>query len=261
MRFALPALLIAFASTSALAEDASFTLGSGITYSSGKYGTGTVTRITSIPFSARYDLDRWTFKASIPYLFISGGTSVIPGVGQVANTNPRGRGGRRGVTEATTSGLGDLVTAATYNAYYSDASQFGIDVTGKVKWGTANADEGLGTGANDYSLQVDLDKSFDNTTVFGGIGRSKLGSTEFIHLEDVWFANAGASFRLDRTDSLGLSLDARQRVSPTAYPVRELTGFWSHRVDAHWRAQTYVLKGLAKGSPDWGAGITAGYTF
>lgn len=260
MRSTFAALVIAFASTSSFAQDTSLTLGSGIGFTSGKYGTGTTTRITSIPFSARYETERWAFKASIPYLFVSGGTSVIPGVGQVANSNPRGRGGRR-AAEATTHGLGDLVTSATYSAWYDEDAELGIDVTGKVKWATANADEGLGTGANDYSLQVDVDKTFDNVTVFGGVGRSELGSTEFIHLDSVWYANAGASYRLDRDDNIGLSLDARQRVSPTAFPVRELTAFWSHRIDAHWRAQTYFLKGLAKGSPDWGGGFTAGYTF
>src|SRR3954464_14621198 len=110
----------------AFAEDATLSLGTGLTYTSGDYGASTTTKILSIPFTARYDLDRWTFKATIPYLRISGGSSVIPGLGTVPNSNPRGRGrgnaGGGATTTTTTadssaSGWGDLVTSVTYNAY------------------------------------------------------------------------------------------------------------------------------------------------
>src|SRR3954469_25571649 len=103
----------------AFAEDGTFSLGTGLTYTSGDYGTSTTTKILSIPFTARYDLDRWTFKATIPYLRISGGWGVIPGLGKGPNKNPRGRGrGPSGTTTTTTtaadstaSGWGDLVTS------------------------------------------------------------------------------------------------------------------------------------------------------
>src|SRR3954469_16788575 len=97
----------------AFAEDGTFSLGTGLTYTSGDYGTSTTTKILSIPFTARYDRDRWTLKATLPYLRITGGSSVIPGVGTVPNSNPRGRGrGASGAaattttTESTASGWG-----------------------------------------------------------------------------------------------------------------------------------------------------------
>jgi hypothetical protein len=250
------------------AADGTFSVGAGIGYTSGDYGTSTTTKILSIPFTARYDIDRWTFKATLPWLNISGGTGVIPGVGTVPNSNPRGRG--RGVSSTGTtttsgtgsaSGWGDLVTAATYNAYYDKASGFGIDLTGKVKWGTADADKGLGTGENDYGGQVDLFKTFDRTTLFGGVGYTNMGSSSFIPLRNVWNLNLGGSQKMSDLDTLGVAYDYRQAVSSTSSELSEITGFWSRRIDRNWKMQTYLLKGLANGSPDWGAGISAAYAF
>ena len=271
-KFAAPlAAVLAGASFAALAEDGSFSLGTGLTYTSGDYGTSTTTKILSIPFTARYDLDRWTFKATIPYLRITGGSSVIPGLGTVPNSNPRGRGrGNAGAgttatatsTDSTASGWGDLVTSVTYNAYYDQASKLGVDLTGKAKWGTADRDQGLGTGENDYGAQADVFKTFDRTTVFGGLGYTRLGSSNFIQLNShVWNATAGFTYKLNDRDSAGLAYDVREKASATSSELSELTAFWSRKLDRNWKMQVFGLKGFANGSPDWGAGISAAYAF
>ncbi len=246
----------------AFAEDGAFSLGTGLTYTSGDYGTSTTTKILSIPFTARYDNDRWTLKATLPYLRITGDSNAIPGLGTVPNTNPRGRGRGNATTDSTASGLGDLVTSVTYKAYYDQASKFGVDVTGKAKWGTANRDEGLGTGENDYGAQVDVFKTFDRTTVFGGLGYTKLGSSDFIQLKShVWNATAGFTYKLDDRDSAGLAYDYRQAASSTSSQMSELTAFWSRKLDRNWKMQTFLLKGFENGSPNWGAGASAAYAF
>jgi hypothetical protein len=151
--------------------------------------------------------------------------------------------------------------APRYNAYYNAASKTGVDLTGKVKFGTADADKGLGTGETDYGILAEAYKTFDRTTVFAGLGYTILGSSEFIQLNDVFNVLAGVSYKLDERSSVGLSLDARERTSVTSFAQRELTAFWSYRIDRAWKAQAYVLKGLADGSPDWGAGVSAAYAF
>jgi hypothetical protein len=264
----LAACVLLSGSAAAFAEDGTFSLGTGLAYTSGDYGTSTTTKIMSIPFTARYDLDRWTLKAAIPYLRISGGSSVIPGLGTVPNSNPRGRGrGGSGITattttESTASGWGDLVTSVTYNAYYDQASRLGVDVTGKAKWGTADRDQGLGTGENDYGAQVDAFKTFDRTTVFGGVGYTKLGSSSFVPLNShVWNGTAGLTYKLNDRDSAGLAYDAREKASSSSSELSEVTAFWSRKIDRNWKMQVFGLKGFANGSPDWGAGISAAYAF
>lgn len=271
------ALLYAAGTTLALAAQpehllglgpGTFSLGAGYDYSTGSYGTSTTTDITALLFTGRYDTNLWTLKLSVPYLWVSGGTTVVPGIGSVSNTNPRGRGrGPRTVTttaattEASASGLGDVVTAATYHAYYNQSSVLGVDLTGKIKFGTADANKGLGTGENDYSFNVDAFKGLGAYILFGGVGYSILGSSQYIHLNNVWNANVGASYKLDQANHLGLIYFAQEKPSSTGYAQSDLTAFFTHRIDRSWKAQAYVLNGFADGSPDWAVGANAAYAF
>ncbi len=233
------------------AQDGELSLGAGLHHSSGDYGTGTTTRITSLAATARYETGPWVYKATVPYLRVTGDGGVIPGVGNV-------RGGSR--TDAA-SGLGDIVLGATYAAYYDKASTLGVELTGKVKLATADEGKGLGTGEHDFVFLVDLYRTFDRVTGFGGIGYHILGDAPGLPLDNVWSATLGASYKLDERDSAGLMLEGRQRVAPGASPQRELTGFFTRKLDRFWKAQAYALIGLANGSPDWGLGLSAARPF
>jgi hypothetical protein len=248
-------LFAACAQPAAAADDGTLRIGSGLDYSSGKYGGSEKTTILAIPVSARYDRDRWTLKASIPWLEIKGSGRVIPDIGAVDPNATTTAPGTR------SSGWGDLVTSVVYNAYYDPASKLGLDVTAKVKWAVADVNKGLSTGENDYTALVDLYKTIDRLTLFGGVGYANLGSSDTFQLRNVWSLNLGGSYKLDDRDSAGLSFDARQRVAATAFPQRELTAFWLHKFEKNWRTQLYLLKGLANGSPDWGGGLSVGYSF
>ncbi len=241
------------------AGDGELSLGAGLTYSTGTYGTSTETKILSIPLTGRYDQGPWVFKLTVPLLRVTGASDVIPGLGRVNNSNSRGRG-RGGVSESV-SGPGDTIASATYNTYYDSASKLGLDLTARLKLPTGDADRGLGTGSTDESFQADLYKTYDRVTLFGDLGYTFFGHSEFIQLQNALNYGAGASYKLDATDSVGLSLDGRQRVTPGGPPQRELTAFWNRRIDKLRRMQAYFLIGLENGSPDWGMGVSAAYVF
>jgi hypothetical protein len=249
--FAFAGCLLGSASAALAAEPQRLTLGAGVHYSEGDYATSTSTEITSLALSARYDLGRWTFRGTLPWLEVSGSGAVVPGVGQV-------RGGAAG--RSTASGFGDAVVSASYSAFYYPAAQAGIDFTGRIKLGTAD-DERLGTAETDYGFQADAYKTFGALTVFGGLGYTFFGSSSAFRLDDVFNATLGASYRIDPRDSVGLIYDEREAVSSAASELSELMLFWSRQLDRAWKAQVYFLVGLADGSPDWGAGLSAAYSF
>lgn len=246
--FALAAAVIA----PAHGADSELRAGVGADYSTGNYGQSTSTEILSIPFMARYETDRWTLKISAPYLRVTGPGNVIPGVGRHDN----GKSPPRAAGTSTESGLGDTVGSATYTAYYDDATKRGLDLTGKLKLPTADADRGLGTGSTDESLQVDVYQTQGPFTVFADIGYTFFGHSDVVQLENAPYYGLGFSQKLDAANSLGMSFDGRQRVTPGGAPRRELTAFWNRRMDRAMRLQAYVLKGFADGSPDWGIGAS-----
>ena len=264
MRPAIALIALCLAPT-ALAAEGEFSLGTGLNYTSGTYGGSTSTKILTIPFNARYDNGPWTFKATLPYLHITGVRAVYPGVGRVDNgtlDNLLGVPRNRSQTEThTASGMGDATVAATYTLYSGGANRSGIGLTGKLKFATGDEKQGLGTGSNDASVQVEGFQQVDRNTLFGAIGYTMFGDSPITQFENVGNFGLGAMHRTDGGDLIGLAFDARQAGSPAPAPLRELTGFWTHKVDRNWRTQAYVLKGFARGSPDWGAGLSAAYVF
>jgi len=231
----------------AQAQEGPLTLGAGLHYSSGDYGSTTTTRITTLAATGRYESGAWVYRATVPYLQVKGDTNVIPGVGPVGGTATR---------SDTASGLGDIVLSATYAAYYDKATTLGLDLTAKLKLATADESKGLGTGEHDVAFLLDLYRTFERITGFGGIGYHVLGDSPSLPLENAWSANLGASYKLDERDSAGAMLEGRQRVVAGGSRQRELVGFFARKLDRLWKAQAYALIGLADGSPDWGAGLS-----
>lgn len=253
------------------AEDASrVDLGVGADFSSGDYGTGIDTDIWSVPASLGYGQGPLSFKLTVPYVRVDGASNVIPVVGSLINLNPLGRG--RGLqipppppqeepTSGEASGLGDILLAGTYQLYANADTGFGLDLTGKVKFGTADEDEGLGTGEEDYSVLLDTYKQTGDWTVFGGIGYTFFGDSKFIQLRNAWSGNAGTAYRLANGDSLGVIYDYRERISQVGEQRSEATAYYSLKVSEAARLQSYVLAGFSDGSPDWGAGVALKYGF
>lgn len=238
----------------ALAADGTWSVGSGVHYSRGDYGGPTETRILSVPLNLRYDAEPWILKLTVPYLKIRGSSTVVPDVGRVDRNVRAG-------TESNAAGLGDSTVSATYAAYYSAASRTGVDLTGKLKLATGDENEGLGTGSNDVSAQIDVYRALERFTVFGSFGYTMFGASPIIDLKNVFYGSLGLSRRLSETNSAGVELDLRQGASPAPAAQRELMGFITHRIDRAWRGQAYVFKGFADGSPDVGAGVSAAYSF
>ncbi|MBB5016350.1 transporter [Rehaibacterium terrae] len=244
-------------------------VGAGLNYSTGDYGSDTTTEIFSVPITARLDSGNWSFRASLPWLRVSGDPNVLPGVGLVPNLNPVGRGrlpviggpppaGQDTPERGTASGIGDLTLAATWSMPTGTA--LGVDFSVNAKIATADEDKGLGTGANDYGVAVDLYRDFDGTLLFGGLGYTRLGSSRFIDVDDVLGGNLGIGRRIG-SGQLGLMYDYREAASSGFDARRDLMAFFNAPAGAAGKLQVYLSKGLSDGSPDWGAGLSLTRSF
>ena len=252
----------------ALSAEGELSLGSGVNYTSGTYGDSASTHILTIPFTARYERDAWTLRASVPYLRITGPGNVIPGFGPIRTVSAVGNsvglpllGGSTGSPASkTVSGLGDATVAATY-MFYAAEKTAGLGLTGRLKFATGDETRALGTGSTDRGLQLEGFRRFERNTLFGVAGYTFFGDSPLAEFHNVANFGLGASHRTDTDDVFGVTFDARQAGSPAPSSLRELSGFWTHSIDRNWRMQLYALKGFATGSPDWGAGLNAAYAF
>ncbi|MGH2434061.1 MAG: hypothetical protein ACOKSU_21225 [Pseudomonas sp.] len=249
MRPMLPLFTSLLASISASAMADTFTLASGLDYSSGDYGTGTTSEIWYVPVVAKYETGPMTYKVTVPWLRITN-----PEVGPDGDPLP---GGCRDVE----SGLGDTVTSAAYALLDGSAGGVLLDLIGKVKFPTADEDQCLGTGEYDYTGQVDIAKAFGPVTGFATLGWKKYGDPPGSEFDDPVFASLGFALPVARGTTAGASYDWRQKVVSTGSQIKELTLFVTHKLSAQWKVQLYAVKGFSDASPDAEGGLMLFHAF
>jgi hypothetical protein len=237
----------------AVAEDV-FRLSTGFDFSSGRYGGTDVTDILYIPVIGKYESGDLTLKLTVPYIRITGPGGIRYDLGQLGQP-------LASTTRTTSSGLGDIVTSADYNFYSVDSLD--LDVVGKVKFGTADANKGLGTGKNDFSAQIDgYYYTLDETTLFATVGYRFYGSpVANVTLNDILYGEIGANRKMDNKASAGAMLYMAQ--SPSIYSANQLeaTVYISNKISHGTIVQVNASMGLASGSPDYGLGAMVTNTF
>ncbi len=230
----------------AQADDGKLGVNVGLDYSSGKYGSPSRTETWALPLSLKYRTDTWSLRASTAWLRVKGNGNVTP-EGDPLNA-PR--------AASTSEGWGDIVTTATYNLLDERTTWVGLDISGKIKFGTASAAKSLGTGKNDYTLQTEFFKPLKNQwTPFMSVGYKWKGDPQSIEYRDVWLGSVGADHRMSPTLSFGGSYDWQQAVTATSAPIREAMLYLNFRLNAASRLNLYAVGGFSNASPDWGSGL------
>lgn len=228
-------------------------LGVGFDYSRGDYGFPQSTEVFSIPLNLSLDKDRWAFKATLPFITIKGPASVVTGTGAASGAPAR-------PTTKSESGVGDAMLSATYHAR-PVPGELNVDFTGRVKFGTADEDKGLGTGETDYYGQIDLYQNFGTITPFGTVGYRVLGTNATFQLKDGMYASAGAAFRVSPKTVVGAAYDWRSRIIEGAQNGTDAIAFVSTNPNDRWNVLGYLLTGFNDASPDYGVGGLATYKF
>lgn len=226
------------------------TVSLGADYSSGKYGGSESTEILYIPMILKYETGPWIGKLTIPYIRITGPGDVVPDLGRVGTFTR---------TRQTEQGLGDI-TASLTRAVYSDQRVL-LDATGKIKFATADEDKFLGTGENDYAAHLDAYFLHGRLTPLATLGYKVLGDPPGRKLDNVIYASAGFTYKVDPKISAGMIYDYRERSTPTNTARRELMVFATHKLQPDWSLQTYAVRGFSDDSADWGVGVIVGHAY
>jgi hypothetical protein len=254
LRLSLTAAVLSAATSAAVAADGLTTLSTGVDYTTGKYGLSDSTDILYVPFTGKYEIGPWTAKLVVPWIHITGPANVVGAPGDTVVVG--GNTGRR-----TESGLGDVVASTFYNVLNERSSPFGLDLGGKIKFGTADENRGLGTGKNDYSVQADAFKPIGALTPFGSLGYRWYGDPAGINFKNVFYWSVGTSYKLSQPTSVGVAYDFRPAIVDNGNHVSEATFFVSQKLSQDWKVQMYGVKGFSTGSPEWGLGAVLAYSY
>lgn len=223
-------------------------ISTGMDFSTGKYGAEESTDMLYIPLIFKYGTDKWSSGLTIPYISLESSGDVVIG--------PDGRPVPIPGGDATSeSGLGDITGSFTWFAYPGNETLPIVDVTGRIKFPTANEDKGLGTGELDWALETDLIKPLQNHSLFFTLGYKIFGDTDEVKINNVFYGSIGDAYRINKSTSLGAFYDIREATSDFTEGMNELTGYVSHRLTPKWKIMGYLVKGFSDGSPDVGAGF------
>jgi hypothetical protein len=233
------------------AGDGGFSLTFGGEYTTGDYGTPRDTDIWYFPVTFAYESDRASLGLTVSFVSVDGPGDVVPMNGGGGGI----RSGRGTGSDRRETGFGDLLLKGSINLVMEDRYSPRIDLTGKAKLGTADRDDNLGTGEDDFSVQADVERNFNSNQLFGSLGYKVLGDPPGVNYDNVLFGSLGAAHRFSDAASAGLALGAQEAVLPGAKSQLELMMFMSARADAKRKLTGYVLRGLRDGSPDWGVGV------
>lgn len=271
-----------------------FTFNVGTDYTSGKYGGTDRTNVFSIPVNAKFTTGPVALRVSVPWLRVSGTGVVVPnglgGIGDDGGVSSGGGGGSVGAfgcaadnrggarkaeddgpcaattSAATTSaarkterGLGDIVAAIIYTPIQSGGTI--VDITGKIKFPTANEKKALGSGKTDYALQVEGEQAIGKNFINGGIGYKWLGDPAGINLRNVVYGVVGGGYKPTAETTVGVAYDFAQAARSGGKAPQEVSLYASQRLTKNVKLNGSIFAGLSDGSPDWGAGVSLGYNF
>jgi len=226
-------------------------------YTSGKYGSDVTTEIEYIPVTIQRIKGAWSTSLTVPYISITGNGTTIPGTGPVVQSGSSGNGFYGPVSSSktvTNAGLGDIIASVGYAMGNSNGAFY--ELIGKVKFATADNAKGLGSGENDFSLQLDGFFGKSKNRPFFTLGYIVTGdSTQFAY-NDVFFGTLGMMFKKDRTSDVGLAYDYRQASIDGTDDQHKVSAFITTKHSKLWISTLSGLIGLTDSSPDFGISLT-----
>lgn len=243
------------------------TLSLGGFYSQGDYGADSDTHVTYVPLSWEHSRSPWRFSVTMPWLRISGPGNVLVNTGGVSRPGQPDLPDPAAPETVRDSGPGDVVLKAAWELPARSTDGPFVDLVAEIKLPTADETRGLGTGATDTGLQVDLYQRMGQSTLFGSLGHRWRGSSEFFAgLQDTWWLSLGFSRpwlqeSIPGEWSWGVIYDYRQPASRLSVETSEVLPYLNWSPGGQWTVMAYVLRGFTRDSADQAAGFQVSWSW
>jgi len=243
---------ISVSNASVAAETTAITLGVQPSYFQGDYGTGNTVKMVYVPVFLKYRLGNATFKATIPYIFVSSGDVLVSGGTVVGKSS----------TSGTRNGLGDIWLEGQYKFKTGDGLVPDIQPYAKIKVPTASHSKGLGTGKTDYEVGSTLQWKA-GTTLFPFLkgGYRIVGKRAELNLRNVATYEGGITAAVTPHNYLTAMYSGHQSLQRGFASTSDAIVAWDYTGLQDVDFQLYGDKGLSTGSADFGVGFAASIRF
>ncbi len=274
----LPVLLVALSLLTlpawASAAGPSYSIGLGLEFASGDYGTGIGTDSVFMPFTAAVNpTDRLDFTLEIPFVYQSTSAVVAGQFMGMQSTSTvtqsamaaMGPGPRTTASAGTIGnsqyGLGDMKLKAGYVLFTEEEHLPAIRPNLYVKIPTADKNKFLGTGAFDGGFAVELSKWYGDWLADGEMGYAIQGKSSVLAVKNYFYYDAGVGYQLtERLRPIFLVKGSTSTVEGGA-ALLEARLRLKYQVTKHTGVDGYLAKGITTASPDYGMGLAVFYEF
>ena len=259
----------------------------GLEYASGNYGTDSRIQSYYLPLIATWSpSERFDFGVELPFVYqsssnvttslytVSQGSATTSSVvssaaGAAAKGGPggtsggaqQGGSGSSGTVSSDVAGLGDIILRMGVIALKERTVLPQVRPNLAVKCPTADTSLGLGTGEFDFSAGLELTKWIEDLHLTSEGVFTYQGRAPGFDLKNFFSYTAGVGYQV--TDYFEPMLVVKGATPPSSYSsdlleVR-LRTVWM--LNSRTSLDLYASKGFTDNSPDYGGGITIGYSF
>jgi hypothetical protein len=267
----LSAVMLFSFTSAAFAGDTLLSIGLGIDFATGKYGTGSNTDSISVPLTIRaYPLARLDLELILPYIYQSNGTTTAAGMfrfknGKSGSGSGKGNGQSQGAADSdrsgSRSGIGDMTFKAGYALLEESKISPRIVPEVSLRIPTGDDEKGLGTGEFAAGVGIEISKWLGEWYLYGEGIYNFQDSSEDLALKDYLAYEAGVGFQV--TDRFRPALVVIGATSPSVFSsaIAEVRAKVNYRLTGRAGLEGYLATGIADVSPDFGAGATIFYDF
>ena len=275
-------------------SDRNWQIGFTPSYSTGNFGTSSSSSFLYAPVSIRRLFKDGDLTVIVPFVTSTtdGRTTIVGGnVTRVDDNSKSGSGGSGGGTDddggcsgkgqsgsgkdrvcglttrvpgqkVTTSGLGDVIVKGRYYVAEEGDAMPLVALTARVKLPTANASQGLGTGALDYGFGVEMSKMFgENWIGFLDAGYNIIGDPDGIQFQNQHWYDVGAGYFVTRDLLASVYFEEYRAIVPGFVNARDIFVAMNYTVSPAWRLNSGVTVGVSNGAPDYAFSVGASYRF
>jgi len=259
------------------ADQMHYSVGLGLEFASGTYGTGIRTNTVFIPFTAAvHPSERLDFFVEIPIIYQSNnnvvsrlGSGIHSGQFAMGSSvaSPAGSSGMMGGTSGMGNGgmgqggVGDITVKTGYVLVPEKERAPQIRPNVFVKFPTAEKNKSLGTGAYDGGFALEFWKWLDSWITYAEAGYAIQGKSSAIAMKNYLYYTIGAGYQV--TDNFRPMFILKGSSAPVdgVDPLLEARLKLKYQATQHTGIEGYLAKGITTSSPDYGTGLAVFYDF
>jgi hypothetical protein len=261
-----------------VASDRNWQIGFTPSYSSGNFGTNTTSDFFYGPWSIRRYFRDGDVSLVIPFVVAStdGQSTFVDGRAQRVDKSGKdgvggeckGKGkdscltGRGEGQNVTTAGLGDIILRGRYYIFEEQKYLPLVAVTARMKFPTANASQGLGTGAFDHGYGVEISKLIgEKWLAFLDGGYNFIGDPDGLELQNQYWYDIGTGYYLTKDLLASVYFEEYRTIVPGFVNIREFFFAMNYKASSAWRFNGGVAVGVSNGAPNYVFSIGSSYRF